>query len=71
LGMALMAQAGDVLRFMSWDGYHHHLGINLLEGRGAAPVDADVNGVESFDVNRAEASSSDPDGIQVRAAQPA
>jgi len=30
------------MRFMSWDGYHHHLGINLLQGRGAAPVDKDV-----------------------------
>jgi catechol 2,3-dioxygenase len=71
LGIALMAEAGGVMRFMSWDGYHHHLGINLLEGRGAAPVEAGVNGVESFDVTRAEASTSDPDGIQVRAAQPA
>jgi catechol 2,3-dioxygenase len=24
-------------RFLSWAGYHHHLAINLVEGRNAAP----------------------------------
>ncbi len=71
LGMTLMAQAGHVMRFMSWDGYHHHLGINVLEGRGAAAVEEAVNGLESFDITRAGASTADPDGIQVRVAQPA
>src|SRR5712692_4955046 len=63
MGMELMAEAGRVMRFMSWDGYHHHLGINLLEGRGAAPVDAGVRGLQSFEVRRLEAARRDPDGI--------
>ncbi len=65
MGMELMAEAGRVMRFMSWDGYHHHLGINLLEGRGAAPVDAGVRGLQSFEVRRLEAARRDPDGIAV------
>jgi catechol 2,3-dioxygenase len=65
MGMELMAEAGRVMRFMSWDGYHHHLGINLLEGRGAAPVDAGVRGLQSFEVGRLLAPRTDPDGILV------
>jgi catechol 2,3-dioxygenase len=65
LGMELMAEAGRVMRFMSWDGYHHHLGINLLEGRGAAPVSPDVRGVRSFGVRRLAAAAFDPNGIEV------
>jgi catechol 2,3-dioxygenase len=63
LGMALMAQAGHVMRFLSWDGYHHHLGINLLEGRGAAPVEPGVAGLERFEILRLDSARTDPDGI--------
>jgi catechol 2,3-dioxygenase len=69
LGMGLMAQLGDVMRFLSWDGYHHHLGINLLEGQGAARVDPAVAGVASFEVDRIDAARTDPDGIGI--SQPA
>ena len=65
MGMELMAEAGRVMRFMSWDGYHHHLGINLLEGRAAAPVDAGVRGLQSFEVRRLDRAQTDPNGIQV------
>lgn len=65
MGMELMAEAGHVMRFLSWDGYHHHLGINLLEGRGAAPVEPDVAGLEGFEVGRLEKPTKDPDGIEV------
>jgi catechol 2,3-dioxygenase len=65
LGMEPMAQAGLVMRFLSWEGYHHHLGINLLEGHGAAPVDPGVAGVESFEVRRIDVAKTDPDGIEV------
>ena len=51
--------------FVAAGGYHHHLGINLLEGRDAAPVEPDVAGLESFEVGRLEASVKDPDGIEV------
>ncbi|MHB8613059.1 MAG: VOC family protein [Candidatus Dormibacteraceae bacterium] len=65
MGMDLMAEAGRVMRFMSWDGYHHHLGINLLEGRGAAPVEPGVRGLQSFEIRRLDGARQDPDGIAV------
>ena len=63
LGMELTAEAGGVMRFLSWDGYHHHLGINLLEGRGAAPVAADVAGLSRFEIGRSHTAQNDPNGI--------
>ena len=63
LGMDLMAKAGHVMRFMSWDGYHHHLGINLLEGRSASPVEPAVRGLAAFQVRRLEKPVTDPNGI--------
>lgn len=65
MGMELTAEAGNVMRFLSWDGYHHHLGINLLEGRGAAPVEPDVAGLEGFEVGRLREGTRDPDGIEI------
>jgi len=65
IGMELMAEAGRVMRFMSWDGYHHHLGINLLEGHGAAPVEAGVRGLQRFEVRRVDRALTDPNGIEV------
>jgi catechol 2,3-dioxygenase len=65
MGMELMAEAGQVMRFMSWDGYHHHLGINLLEGRGATPVNAGVRGLQSFEITRLDTARTDPNGIAV------
>jgi catechol 2,3-dioxygenase len=71
LGMELMAELGGMMRFMSWDGYHHHLGINLLQGRDAAPIEPDVSGLASFEVARVGSSASDPDGIEIAAFRPA
>ena len=65
IGMEVMAQAGHVMRFMSWDGYHHHLGINVLEGAGAAAVEPGVRGIESFQVRRVSAPLTDPNGIRL------
>src|SRR5437868_8195104 len=65
MGMELMAQSGNVMRFMSWEGYHHHLGINLLEGRGAFAVEPDVRGIRSFETHRVDGPRSDPNGILV------
>jgi catechol 2,3-dioxygenase len=64
MGMQLILDA-RVMRFMSWDGYHHHLGINLLEGRGAAKVAADVRGLQGFEVRRLDGARTDPNGIEV------
>src|SRR2546429_3682345 len=63
LGMDLMAQGGQVMRFLSWDGYHHHLRLNLLEGRGAAPVEPGVRGLHSFEIRRLEGPLTDPSAI--------
>lgn len=38
LGMGLMAQAGRQAAFLSAGGYHHHLGGNTWETRGAPPA---------------------------------
>src|SRR5258706_2311378 len=65
MGMELMAEAGQVMRFMSWDGYHHHLGINLLEGQGVTQVEPDVRGLHSFEVKRIDTGKTDPNGIEV------
>jgi catechol 2,3-dioxygenase len=67
MGMELMAEAGRVMRFMSWDGYHHHLGINLLEGPGAKPVEPAFRGIRSFEVRRVDAPRTDPNGILITA----
>src|ERR1700687_3909271 len=61
----VIAEAGQVMRFMSWDGYHHHLGINLLEGRGAAKVEPDVRGLQGFEVRRVDGAQTDPNGIAI------
>lgn len=65
MGMDLINQVGGVMRFMSWDGYHHHLGINLLEGRDAAPVEPGVTGVAGFEVGRVDGPRTDPNGIEI------
>lgn len=49
LGLRMTLDWG-AFRFMAWDGYHHHLAVNLVEGRNAAPVNANINGLESFSV---------------------
>ena len=37
LGFGLMAQLGDQAAFLAAGGYHHHLGANTWESRGAGP----------------------------------
>src|SRR6202158_4372359 len=65
MGMLLILDAGRVMRFMSWDGYHHHLGINVLEGRGAAKVEPDVRGLQGFEVKRIDGARADTNGIEI------
>jgi catechol 2,3-dioxygenase len=40
LGFGLMAQLGDSAAFLAAGGYHHHLGANAWESRGASPPPA-------------------------------
>jgi catechol 2,3-dioxygenase len=37
LGLDPTARIGDVATFLSWAGYHHHVGANVWESRGASP----------------------------------
>src|SRR5512139_3995255 len=37
LGLDLMAQLGSQAAFLSWGGYHHHVGANTWESAGAPP----------------------------------
>ena len=38
LGLELQTRMGDQAAFMSFGGYHHHLGLNTWESRGGAPA---------------------------------
>ena len=38
LGFGLMAQLGAQAAFLSAGGYHHHIGANVWESRGAPPA---------------------------------
>jgi catechol 2,3-dioxygenase len=48
LGMDLMFDVGSAA-FLSYDGYHHHVGINIWGVRGLAPDDA--LGLKDFDLH--------------------
>src|SRR3989442_8809884 len=63
LGMELMAEAGHVMPFLSWDGYHHHLALTLLAGRGAPPVEPGGRGLHSLEIRRLEGPLTDPNAI--------
>ncbi len=66
LGLKLTSDWGP-FRFLSWDGYHHHVAINLLEGRNAAPVTPEISGLKSFSIHRDsfEKERRDPIGIRL------
>lgn len=67
LGLRLTADWGP-FRFLSWDNYHHHLAINLLSGRNAAPVTPDKSGLASFSIRPSSLprQQTDPSGIQLK-----
>jgi catechol 2,3-dioxygenase len=68
LGMGLMADWAGQADFLSWEKYHHHLGINVWAGRNAHPVTPDMYGLDFFEIQRpglAPAILQDPDGITV------
>jgi catechol 2,3-dioxygenase len=64
LGLRLTANWGT-FRFLSWDNYHHHVAINLLAGRSAAPITPEISGLSSFSIQRGSlpAPLLDPSGI--------
>jgi len=69
LGLRLTLDWG-AFRFLARDGYHHNLAINLVEGRNAAQVTANISGLESFSVAHETARRQlvDPNGIHINGA---
>jgi catechol 2,3-dioxygenase len=68
LGMELMVGIAGQADFLSWDGYHHHLGINLWAGRNARPVEPNAFGIDFYEIRRSgltPATLQDPDGVTV------
>ena len=68
LGMDLTADLFNSARFLSWEGYHHHLGINVWAGRNARRVEPDMYGIDFFELSHAGLTAgtfTDPDGVQV------
>ncbi len=68
LGMELTADLFNQARFLSWDGYHHHLGINVWAGRNAHRVEPDVYGIDFFELAHPGLTPGtfvDPDGVTV------
>jgi catechol 2,3-dioxygenase len=50
LGFDLVAQLGDQAAFLSAGGYHHHLGANTWESRGAPPAPAGSACLQHFTI---------------------
>jgi len=68
LGLELTADLYNQARFLSWDGYHHHLGINVWAGRNASRLEPDVYGLDFFEISRPglkPGTFEDPDGVKV------
>ncbi|MEW5939526.1 MAG: VOC family protein [Chloroflexota bacterium] len=52
LGFDLMGKAPSYrMAFVSAGGYHHHIGLNTWQGRGAPPPPADATGLRHFTVD--------------------
>ncbi len=66
LGLKMTLDWGT-FKFLSWDGYHHHLALNLVEGRDAAPVVPEIAGLESFSIAHKSFPQEglDPNGIRL------
>lgn len=68
LGMGLMVGIPGQADFLSWDGYHHHLGVNVWAGRNVPPVKPDTSGIDFYEIRRSglqPATLQDPDGVTV------
>lgn len=64
LQLNLYRQAG----FISWDGYHHHLAVNTWNGPNATRHEADVSGLDFFEIARPDlqpGTFQDPNGMTV------
>ena len=50
LGFGVMAQLGPSAAFLSAGGYHHHVGANVWESRGAPPAPPGTAGLRRFTI---------------------
>lgn len=48
LGFEITAQYGESAVFLSAGGYHHHIGLNTWQGKGAPPAPAGYAGLYHF-----------------------
>ncbi|HVU76863.1 MAG TPA: VOC family protein [Gaiellaceae bacterium] len=68
LGLELMAQLGDQAAFLSYGGYHHHVGVNTWQSRGAPYAPDDRARLTRMTIHGApeERDVRDPSGNPVR-----
>jgi catechol 2,3-dioxygenase len=66
MGMSLTATIPGA-RFMSWDGYHHHIGLNVWAGRNISPIAESCAGIASFAIRGSSTGvwGKDPDGVTI------
>ncbi len=50
LGFGLTAQLGPAAAFLSAGGYHHHVGANVWESRGAPPAPPGTAALRRFTI---------------------
>jgi catechol 2,3-dioxygenase len=68
LGMNLQARYGDQAAFLAAGDYHHHLGMNTWNSRGAGPPPPGSAGLERFTIESpadGPRQLHDPDGIEL------
>lgn len=66
-GLALTLSLGSQAGFVSWDGYHHHLGFNTWGGPNARQA-SNASGLEFFEISHADLAAGtyqDPNGITI------
>ena len=51
LGFDLIMEAGNSAIFLSSGGYHHHIGLNIWNGRNAPPLPADSVGMKYYTIH--------------------
>jgi catechol 2,3-dioxygenase len=72
-GLELVTNLYQQAGFVSWDGYHHHLGLNTWSGPNASRHEPDVSGLDFFELARPDlpvGTFQDPDGVTVIVSQP-
>ena len=50
IGFDVQARMGDAASFLSAGGYHHHVGLNSWQSRGAAPPPPHSTGLREFEI---------------------